>query len=647
MGVQQAGDVAPQTARRTNDGEDQELHLHIQRGADLPVLLMTVAHTTGDLSVLRPEWRPIEVLGVGRCEVPQEEQAKIRQECFQRLVDYRSAGHRILTRPNYDLLRGIGEWVLGNSVEQYVPLLAEELVINGEDLRRPQWTKATIAPQRPFHVAIVGAGESGIIAAVRLKQAGIPFTIYEKNSDVGGTWLENDYPGCRVDINSFVYSYASASRVWAEYFGTQREVLAYLQQVARDNDLYERIKFGVEVVEASWQEESDSWGLTVRSEDRVEQFTSDMLVFAVGQLNRPKLPDLRGVEKFEGISFHSARWDHSVDMSGKKVGVIGTGASACQFIPQVAAMASKVSVFARTATWLLPTPDLHDRVEGSARWLLENLPGYAQWYRASLLMYQAPGLLDQVVVDKTYLADERAVSSANDVARQHLQAWLEPQISDRPDLREAVIPKSPVGSKRILRDNGTWIRTLKRDNVEVIRSKINEITERGIRCADGTHHDFDIILYGTGFHASQFLFPINVKGVGGCRLADRWKDGPRAYLGMTVPQFPNMFCMYGPNTNLVVHGASIVLFSELTAKYIVDAVRLLLETGERKMEVREGVFSTYNRRVDEANRERAWGHSNVNSWYKDDTGRVTQNYPFTTPEFFQRTSAVVPSDFRF
>ncbi|MCK1479527.1 NAD(P)/FAD-dependent oxidoreductase [Bradyrhizobium sp. 197] len=623
------------------------LQHHIQRGADLPTLLMTTAHTTGDLSVLRNGWRPVDVLGVAQCKVSDEEKILIREECYRRLADHSKRGGQPPARPTYDLLRGIGEWFLGSSIEPLIPLLAEELIFDGYDLRQPQWNKEIIAPDRPFHVAIIGAGESGIIAAIRLKQAGIPFTIYEKNGDVGGTWLENHYPGCRVDINSFVYSYASAPRVWRDYFGLRNETLSYLQQVANDNGLYEHVKFGAEIQEAVWSDKEQVWNLTVNSAGKTETVSPNMIVFAVGQLNRPKLPEIPGIDSFKGESFHSAQWNHNLNLQGKRVGVIGTGASACQFIPQIASVAAKVTVFARTATWLLPTPNLHEPVEGSERWLFENLPGYAQWYRGSLLILQTPGILEHVVVDPNYAASEQAVSESNNFVRQELQQWLEAQIAERPDLREAIIPNSPVGSKRILRDNGTWARTLMRDNVDVIREKISEITVGGIGCADGNSHEFDVIVYGTGFQASKFLFPIKVRGANGCSLQDAWKNGARAYLGMTIPQFPNMFCMYGPNTNLVVHGASIVMFSELTAKYIVDAVRVMLEKDAGVMDVREEVFSGYDRRLDEANRARAWGYSKVNSWYKDANGRVGQNYPFTATEFYQRTNAVVAADYRF
>lgn len=627
--------------------DDGELRRHILQGADLPVLLMTVAHTTRDLSILREEWRPVNTMGVARCNVTESEQQLIREECARYLINYHKTHDRHLTRPTYDLLRGIGDWFVGPSVEPYIPLLAEELIFDHEDPRRPKWTKQQVSPDRPFHVAIIGAGESGLITAHRLKQASIPFTIYEKNMEVGGTWLENAYPGCKVDINSFVYSYASASHVWSEFFGKRDEVLAYLRMFTKENDLYQHIEFGTEIADATWDERNHSWILTATSQAKTEQFSKDLIVFAVGQLNRPKIPEIPGVDDYGGASFHSARWDYDVDINNKTVGVIGTGASAVQFIPQVANVAKKVTVFSRTATWLLPTPELHKTTDGSVRWLMENLPGYQQWYRASLLMLQSTGLLERISVDKAYPANEQAVSAANETLRQQLVAWLEPQIVDRPDLRDAVIPNSPVGAKRILRDNGTWVRTLKRDNVVVVKQAIAEITKRGIKCTDGTEHECDVILYGTGFHASKFLFPITVTGVDGHKLQETWKNGARAYLGMTVPKFPNMFCMYGPNTNLVVHGGSIVLFSELTAKYILDAVRTLLETNEKAMDVRAEVFEEYNRRVDETNSARAWGFSKVNSWYKDENGRVSQNYPFTAAEFYQRTDSVISADYHF
>ena len=633
-------------ASQSHDVGYDALIRHLLDGSELPVLIMTAAHLSGKLSLLREEWRPTNVFGKLRCQVEASIQDEIRKACADELWLFLASGHSAppLT---FDLIHDIATWAAGRAIEPLVPLLLEELALDGQDRRKPRWQKQEIASERPFHVAIIGGGESGIVAAIRLRQAGVPFTIYEKNEDLGGTWLENDYPGCRVDINSFVYSYAFEQRIWTEYFGQQPEVREYFQSVARKHGLYEHVRLNSEVLETTWDETAVQWRVKVRSGDLVETLAHEVVVFAVGQLNRPKLPDIDGIEIFAGNSFHSARWDHDVDLHGKRVAVLGTGASACQFIPQVAREAAQVTVFARTTTWLLPTPELHDEVPASTRWLLENIPGYAVWFRGSMLMTQGPGLLDRVTVDPGFAHSETAVSADNDALRATFQNWLEPQIADRPDLRDAVIPTSPPGSKRILRDNGTWVSTLKRQNVEVVRTAIDHIDEAGIVTADQTRRDFDVVLYGTGFNASEFLFPIKVRGRGGTDLHALWRDDPRAYLGMTVPGFPNMFAMYGPNTNLVLHGGSIILFSELSSKYIVDAIHTLLRADFKTMEVREQPYRAYNVRLDVANASRAWGYSEVRSWYKNNAGRVTQNYPFTTAEFWTRTDHINPDDYEF
>ena len=616
---------------------DTELDERINRGSDLPVLLMTAAHLTGDFSLLRPEWKPTPVFGKLRCDVSEAEQDKIVDICRNAFAAFR-AGGRAAPPITFDALHRIAAWAVGKDIEPYIPLIAEEMVLDGRDLRRPAWDKNRIAPDRPFSVAIVGGGESGIIAAIRLKQAGVPFTLYEKNIDLGGTWLENNYPGCRVDINSYVYSYASAPHIWPEYFGQQPDVLEYLQGVASAQSIYEHVLFGREIKAARWDEASATWTLTIDNGGHEERQSHDLVVFAVGQLNRPALPDIAGRARFAGPAFHSARWDHSVDLAGKNVGVIGTGASACQFAPKAAAVAKSVSIFSRTTTWLLPTPELHDAVPDGTRWLMAEFPAYLLWYRASMLIMQGPGLLDRITLDPDYAASETAISESNDVLRSAFQAWIEPRIAARPDLRDATIPTSPVGAKRILRDNGNWLRTLQRNNVSVVRTPIREIVDDGIVTEDGAHHPLDVILYGTGFQASRFLQPIEIYGRDGADLHAVWGENPRAYLGLTVPRFPNMFTMYGPNTNLVVHGGSIILFSELSTKYIVNAIQYMLERDQSVIDVKDDIYDCYNARVDETNGRRAWGYSSVRSWYKNADGRVTQNYPFTIAEYWQRTN---------
>lgn len=615
-------------------------------GADIPTLLITTAYLVGNYELLRPEWRPPIEFGVAVSGMSAEGEAEIRKRCFQELTAFRDSGAAVPPAPTFDELHRVATWMMGEAIEPYLPLAYEEVVVGEIDQRRPTWRKDQIDPERAFSVAIIGAGESGLLAALRLKQAGVPFTLFEKNAEVGGTWYENDYPGCRVDCNSFFYSFACALALWPDYYGKSADVLEYFKLFASEHGLYDDIELDTEVTSARWDDESHQWRLTVSSSDGERVVRSDALISAVGQLNRPSMPDIPGQDAFQGPSFHSARWDHSVEFEGKRVGVIGTGATALQVIPQLAQQAEHVKIFARTTPWLLPTPLLHETVTDDTTWLHENLPLYAMWYRITLALPGALGMLDAVVVDCDYPPTERAVSAVNDTVREVLTQWIEAQIADRPDLRDFVIPDSPVGGKRIIRDNGTWVSTLKRSNVEVVRQRIDAVTSSGLACADGSEHDCDVIVYCTGFRASEFLMPMEVTGREGIDLHEMWDDDARAFLGMCMPHFPNLFLLYGPNTNQVVHGGSAVLWSEFAITYVLDAIRSLLSSGARSLEVTQAAYWRYNERVDEANLLRAWGFSSVNSWYKNSKGRVAQNYPFTSAELWQRTREVHHTDYR-
>ena len=620
------------------------LAARIAAGAELPVLMMTAAHLTGNYSLLRHDTRPLPVFGVLRPVGDEAAQAALMATAARQVAEF-VLSDRTVPPLSFDVLHRIAGWATGTDSERFVPLFQEEMVFE-RDLRLPRWRKERIAPGRPFSVGIVGGGESGIILSARLRQAGVNHVLYDKNAELGGTWLENDYPGCRVDINSYLYSYASGPRIWSEYFGQQSEVLAYLQDYAREHGVYEHARLGAKVAGARWNEDAAHCRLCVEAGGVRESAEHDLLVFAVGQLNDPALPRIAGRKDFTGPAFHSARWDHEVDFAGKTVGVIGTGASACQFIPRIADMAARVKIFCRSSTWLLPTEELHEPVAAATRWLMSAVPAYHRWYRGSKILMHAPGMLERITVDPTYEASETALSAVNAQLRGDIEAWMRPQLDERGDLEGVVIPSSPVGAKRILRDNGTWIRTLRRDDVEVVNGAIDAITPAGVRTVDGTVHGCDVLIYGTGFNATRFLAPVHVLGRDGADLNAIWGDDPRAYLGMAIPRFPNMFTMYGPNTNLVVHGGSMVLFSELSAKLVLGVVHKMLAEDVATVEVQPDAFEEYNERVDATNATRAWGFSAVNSWYKNSKGRVTQNYPFSIFEYWQRTAALDETAFR-
>jgi 4-hydroxyacetophenone monooxygenase len=616
--------------------------------AELPPLLPALAYLTGDLSLLRDDLRPDPLLiGMPQGGLTETQQAEAKELALRALVVYRDNGCKPAPIPaDAELLRIMEYAVGGAAMDDYLPLLEEELAYRGEDRRAPRWRAEEIAPGVDFSFVIVGAGMSGLLAAHRLKQAGIRFVIVEKNDDVGGTWYENSYPGCRVDNPNHNYSYSFAQRHdWPFHFSTQDVLLDYFRRCADAFDLRGDIRLRTEVLAAEWSDEDVRWNVRVRGADGTEEtLSANALISAVGQLNRPNFPDIEGTGTFAGPTFHSARWDHDVDLRGKRVAVIGTGASAVQFIPEIAPDAGELLVFQRTPAWFGPTPDYHDPVSTGQCWLYAHVPSYSEWNRFWIFWRMGDGVLDGVRVDENWDAGGGSVSAANEMVRLILGEYIKAEFADRPDLVDKVLPVYPPGAKRMLRDNGIWARTLKRDNVQLITEHIDAITPRGLRTANGVEHEVDVLIYGTGFQASKFLTPMKVTGRAGIDLHEQWNGDARAYLGITVPGFPNLFCLYGPNTNIVING-SIVYFSECEVRYLLGCVRMLLEGGHRALDVRKDVHDEFNEQVDAENKRMAWGWSDVNSWYKNAHGRVAQNWPFTLLEYWQRTREPNADDF--
>ena len=616
--------------------------------AELPPLLPALAYITGDLNVLRPHLRPDPLLlALPQAGLSAEQQAEIRAIALAALIQFRDGGSLPAPLPSDAELLQIMEFAVGGGeMADYLGLLEEELAFRGEDRRGPGWRIAEVAPGVGFEVLIVGAGMSGLLAAHRLDQAGVPFVIVEKNPDVGGTWWENTYPGCRVDNPNHNYSYSFAQRHdWPYHYSTQAVLLEYFRRCAAAFGVRDRIRFETEVVSAAWSDADARWAVTVRASDGTTSvIEANAVISAVGQLNRPSYPDIPGVGSFEGPAFHSARWDHSVDLAGKRVAVIGTGASAIQFIPEVAPQVAHLDVFQRTPPWLGPTPDYHDEVAPGLKWLYTHVPSYSELNRFYIFWRMGDGVLPGVRVDPAYEPKGEAVSELNALGRLLLVDYLNTEFGDRPDLLAQVVPHYPPGAKRGLRDNGIWARTLKRDNVALITEPIAAITPKGVRTADGVEHEVDVLIYGTGFTASKFLTPMTVTGRDGVDLHTEWGGDARAYLGITVPGFPNLFCLYGPNTNIVING-SIVYFSECGVRYILGCIKLVLEARAGALEVRREVHDEFNEAVDAENRMYAWGWSDVNSWYKNEHGRVAQNWPFTLLDYWKRTLQPDPGEY--
>ncbi|MCA9510653.1 MAG: NAD(P)/FAD-dependent oxidoreductase [Myxococcota bacterium] len=616
--------------------------------AQLASLLAALAYATGDDAILADDLRPDGSFLAGPdAGYDEARKQRARARSFEALRAYRAAGCPAPPPLDDARLRRLLGFLAGErNVDAYFPLLREELALDGADARAPRFRMSELAPGRDFRVAVVGAGMSGLVAALRLQQAGIPFVVLEKNADVGGTWYENTYPGCRVDVPNHFYSYSFAQRTdWPSVFSTQEVLLEYFRSVARDFGLRDAIRFGTEVTEAAFDEATGRWTLALRREDGgAESLVVDAVVAGVGQLNRPVLPDIPGVDDFAGPSFHSARWDASVDLSGKRVAVVGTGASAAQLIPSIADVAGSLAVFQRTPPWILPTPDNRAAVPEGLALLLRVVPGYAQWYRFWLFWTMSEGLVDAARVDPAWPHPERSVGPMNDGLREAFLAMLRAQCGGDDDLYRKLAPSYPPFAKRFVRDDGWLVSTLGRDDVELVTDAIERVERDGVRLASGRLVEADVIVYATGFSASQFLVPMKVTGRGGRDLHAHWAGDARAYLGITVPHFPSLFLMYGPNTNIVVNG-SIIWFSECEASYLVDCLRELLARGARALDCRPEVHDAYNDWVDAENAKMAWGAASVSTWYRNARGRISQNWPSTLLAYWQRTRAVDPDDY--
>jgi 4-hydroxyacetophenone monooxygenase len=613
--------------------------------AELVALLAATAHVSGDLTVLRDELRPDPL----RMREPQAGYSEAQQALARRVIVDTFAqlpeGH-LPPRPDQHSLQTIIDFVAGVAVsERYLPLLVEELALDG-DARAPAWHVDQLAQDRPWHVVIIGAGMSGIAAAHRCAQAGVSYTVIEKNSDVGGTWLENSYPGCRVDIQNHMYSYSFAQRAdWPYYFSPGDVLRDYFRSCAEHFGVIPNVWFDHEVVECRWNATTCEWSVEIRGRGgSIATLTANAVICAVGQLNRPNFPAIVGRESFTGDTFHSAQWDHGVDLNGKRVAVIGTGASSCQFVPVVAEQAAQLSVFQRTAPWLIPAERYRQPVAEGFQELLAAVPFYAEWYRFWMFWRGAEGMLPAATVDPDYPPTERAVSATNEMFRELLMAWTATLTDGDDALREQLTPHYPPLAKRFVVDDGSWVAALRRPNVALISDEIERIEPDGVRTIDGRLHEVDVIIFATGFQASRFLTPMRVIGREGVDLHDRWNGDARAYLGIVAPGFPNFWMLYGPNTNIVVNG-SIIYFSECEVHYVLEMMRVLLEGGHGALDCRTDVHDAYNDRIDAANRLRTWGFSSVSAWYKNEHGRSAQNWPFSVLEYWEQTRAVDIADY--
>ncbi|KMO78480.1 flavin-containing monooxygenase [Mycolicibacterium chlorophenolicum] len=477
-------------------------------------------------------------------------------------------------------------------------------------------------------VGIIGAGPGGLALGIFLRKAGFDdVTIFDRESGVGGTWRINTYPGLACDVKSHLYSYSfDLNPRWSRMWSGQREILEYFERCAHRHRLGPLLTLDTEIVSAHWQADAHRWRL--RTTDGDEYFF-DIVVSAVGLFSRPVMPDLVEEEPFTGAIFHTARWDHSVDLRGAKVAVLGTGSTAAQLIPEIAKVADTVYSVQRSPTWVLPKPDReYSRRE---KWVFAHVPLAARVYR-NRLWWRSEANISVI---------EHGSDKTREFTALALQS-LRAAIADD-DLRRRLTPDHPMGCKRLVFATD-YLRTLGQPHVEVVSSPARALRSRSLVTADGTELDIDAVVCATGYAAADYLGQLEVRGVDGATLSQTWGDGAFAYLGMTVPGYPNFFMLYGPNTN--VGSNSVIFMLEAQARYIVRALRYLRRRKKSLIEVRPEVMSDFLARIDTWMTGTVW-LTRCSNYFRAANGRVVTQWPRSARHFWALTRRFRPGDYRF
>jgi 4-hydroxyacetophenone monooxygenase len=617
--------------------------------ADAVILLMSLVQLTGTDELL-DEARPFIA---GPFDYMTSLPEALKQQIYRCLAAALRAhwGGRppALPCPPRGLLQKMMSICVGEPLpDEYVPMMQQDMgLARGGTCEAPETLPRAAVERDGFRAIIVGAGMSGLCAAIKFKEAGIPNIVFEKNPTVGGTWFENTYPGCGVDTPNHFYCYSfEPNPDWPDYFSKGSELHSYFERCADKYHVRENIQFNTQVLSAHFDGERGLWTLAVRTpEGSIDTHEANVVVFAVGQLNRPYMPNIASLETFGGRVIHTGHWDPDIELAGRRVAMIGSGASGMQTGPSIAPEVDKLTIFQRSAHWAAYHPNYHRTVSAGKKWALRTIPYYENWYRFQLFWSSADVIHKTLWVDPAWPHLDRSLNEVNERTRERLIAHIRKEIGDNPALLKKVIPPYPPYGKRMLRDNH-WYRMLTRDNVELVTGEIRRVLPDGIVAEDGTLHPVDVIILATGFQAGKLLDDIDITGRGGRVLREEWKDDdPRAYLGITVSGFPNAFLLYGPNTNLA-HGGSAIFHTECQLRYILDGIQHMIETGSRVMDCRKKVQDAYISRVDEAHAQMVWAHKGVTSWYKNKSGRVFATTPWRMIDYWKWTGSFDPAEYR-
>jgi len=604
--------------------------------ANVPCLIGVLYQLTGDARWLEEPYRIAPTMGFESHDdggLPTERVDEIRAAAFTAITDWSTGTPAAHPAPDGAELVKLMSAVMGEPVaEKYIALAAEQLGFT--PFVAPNVADA--CAQNGFSVIVVGAGFSGLAAAVHLKKAGIPFRVLERNDHVGGTWYEANYPGARVDVPNDLYSYSFFHREWSQNFAQPDEIRQYIDDVVAHFGLAPHIETGVSVDGAEWDAQANEWVVTTTGANGSEILRAPALVTAAGLHNTPNIPQFPGLSDFTGTVVHSARWTPEADYRGKKVAVIGAGASAMQVVCKIAEDVEHMVVVQPEPHWITPNEQYFRKQTPGRHWLYRTVPYYRAWFRFRLYWMYTERNYPALRVDPKAAEKGKLVSSLNDAYRRSFIGYLSKELGGREDLIEKCTPTYPPFGKRLLMDNG-WFATLRRPNVTLVAEGVDHLTEHSLVTASGEEHEVDMLILCTGFQQQRYLYPMELRGRDGVELRESWSDdNARAYLGITAPGFPNLFFLYGPNTN--PPGGSWLTIAEAQVRYVVEMLTRMVRDDVAAVECRPEPFEDYNEELDATNNAMVYAMDGVQNYYRNSKGRVVTNSPWAVPDYFARTS---------
>ncbi len=623
----------------TMTAQDEQRFTEAVAIANIPTLLMVLVQLTGEEHWLEPPYRPARQPGMSDNDtggLDPDHQREVREAALEAILAWRNGRPLAMPEPSETMLTRMLSVAMAERVpDEYGAFTAAQLGQTSFLVPEP------ISAPAGFKVLIIGAGVSGLCAAINLQAAGVAFEIVERHPTVGGVWWENKYPGAGVDTPNHLYSFSFSSYDWKKYFCLRDELHGYLEHVSEEFDLRQHISFNTSVQRIEYVNDTQSWRIFTRdAQGNVEEREANVVISAAGLFNPPVEPNIPGLDSWTGEKWHTARWPDDATVAGKRVAIIGNGASCMQTAPEIQNDVASMTIYQRSNHWAAPFEQFRKEVPEPLQFLFKECPLYRNWYRVRLGWTFNDRIHSALHKDPNWDHPERSLNAQNDAHRAYFTKYVVDELGDKADeLLTKVLPTYPPFGKRMLMDNG-WYRMLRNPKVELVDTGVERIEGNKVIAADGTAREADVLVLATGFDVLRLINTYEVAGRSGQTLREAWEDdNAQAYMGTVVPDFPNYFMLYGPNLQ-PGHGGSLIFVVEMQVRYIMDMLSKMVSNGLGAVDVKPEVHAQYNANVDAEHENMVWTHPGMSTYYRNDRGRIVINSPYRNVDFFEMTRQV-------